>query len=307
MEYYDKGIKNIQNLPGMQGPMNLGGAFGTSANGMFGFNQQMGGANMGIGNSLGQLLGGGGFNQFGNLDLQGLLSQADQGLQQQIGPMNQVSAGGAQQLFNQGIGNLGAANNWQGMYSDQLGIMRDMYAPQRQVEQNQMFDALYSKGLIGSRTATQGSNNIIDRFFDRQNQMDMGFQNTAFDRATAEATRRGNLGLAQTQQGFGAENQAFMQALSALTQNQDAGLKRLGAAQGLFGLGQDAYAQNYGLGLQGAETLLGYGNFGLNAAAMPYQLQAGLLGSSGMHAQALGNIAIDQANSSAGFMGGLFG
>ena len=304
MQYYDDAINNIKNLPGMQGPSNLLGDFGTSINGQFGFNPQMGAANQLIGSGLGGLLSGQGSNQFGNIDLQGMLNQFPTMSQE---AMNTISGGAAPTLFDMGMANMQAAGNQQGLYDQQLSLLREAYAPQRQVEQNQLFDDLYSKGLIGQNTATQGQNNMLDRFFDRQNQQDLAFQNQAFDRALAQQTFLGNLGSGQVSQGLGAEGQSFNQTLGANQFNLGAATNRFNLAQGLFGLGQNAFAQNYGLGLQGAESLLGYGNFGLNAAAMPYQLQAGLLQGGGYHANALADIGINQASSSSSFMGGLFG
>ena len=305
MKYFDQGRNDIQNLPGMQGPANLMGDFGSSVNGMFGFNPTMSLANLGIGGTMGSLLAGQGGNQFGGIDLQGMLANLPG--QQQLGAMNTLSGGQAGNLFGMGMQNMQAAGNQQGLYDQSLQVMRDAYAPQRQVEQNQLFDDLYSKGLLGAGTATQGQNNMLDRFFAQNAQADLGFQNQAFDRAMAQQNFLGNLGSQQVGQGFGAENQAWQQALGSLAQNQQFGLNRLQQAQGLFDIGQNAFAQNYGLGLQGAETLLGYGDFGLRGAAMPYQLQAGLLQGGGYHAQALADLAAAQADASSGFLGGMFG
>lgn len=302
---FEQGRSDIQKLPGMRGPSWLKGDFGTSSGAGFGFNQQMGAANQMIGSNMAGLLGYN--NPYMNLDVMSPYMAAQQALSQQMDPMNQLSAGSAQGLFDQGFSNLQAAGDTSGIYNSQLDIMREAYAPQRQTEQNMLLDDLYSKGLLGANTATQGQSNILDRFFESGRQADLSFQQTAFDRAQAEANRLGNLGISQIGQGFGAEAQAYNQALGALAQNQQAGMNRLGAAQGLFGLGNELFNQRYGLGLQGAETLLGYGDFGLRGAAMPYQLQAGLLQGGGYHAQALAGLAGQQADATAGFFGGLFG
>jgi hypothetical protein len=302
---FDEGRQDIMGLPGMQGPSNLMGDFGTSIGGQFGFNNAMGNAQQlmqGTQQGLFQ-----GQNPFANVGVMDQYQQAMQGMQTPMGAGNAIAAGGAGNLFGQGMQNLQAAGNTQGIYDQQLDLQRQAYAPQAQRERTAMFDDLFAKGLLGSGTNTGSQNSIVRQLTDSQSQADLGFQQQAFARAQQEAGRLGGLGMQQTGQGLGAENQAFQQAMGAGGFNQQQLLGRLGAAQSLFGQGQEQFAQNYGLGLQGAETMLGFGDFGLRGAAMPYQLQAGLLSGSGYHSQALAGLTEAQASANAGFMGGLFG
>lgn len=101
----------------------------------------------------------------------------------------------------------------------------------------------------------------------------------------------------------GFEGQGFGQNLQALQQNQSAGMQRLQSAQGLLGFGDSLFGSSFNRGLGATEGLLGIGGMGLEAAALPFQLQASLLGASGAHAGALS----DMASASASARGGLFG
>lgn len=305
MKHLDEGRTDVLDLPGMSGPSNLMGDFGVSANGAFGFNNPMLGAQQGISGSLGNLFGAS--NPFANMDFGGLFNDASNALSQQIGPGNALSSGAGAGLLGMGLQNMLNAGNTQGIYDNQLQLMRSAYAPEQERQQNQLLDSLYAKGLLAPNTDVQSGNAMTRTYFDQQNQMENTFQQAAFGRAQAEAQRLGALGQGQVGQAFGAENQAFSQALQALQQNQSGFLQRMGAAQGLFGMGQDAFAQNYGLGLQGAESLLGYADFGLRGAAMPFQLQAALLSGGGQHADALAALAAQKAKQSSGFFGSLFG
>jgi hypothetical protein len=311
MGMFKEGINDINNMPGMQGPSNLSGNFGTSANGNFQMNPQM--------MAMQQMLGSQGMNLMGmqsNPFLAGAQGQLGLGeaagglnsaLSQQMDPMNALSSGQAQNLFNQGQANIAAGQDVSGLRDQQLAMMRESFAPEAQRRQVGMMDMLHSKGLLGGGTATAGQGGIVDNVFDSLNRADQGFQNESFGRGMQQSQFLSNLGLQQQQQGFGAEAQAFGQGLGALQQNQNAAMQRFGAAQGLFGMDQDLQAQRFGLGLQANEGMLGLGHFGLQAARSPFELQSSLLQGGGMHSQALSGLYGGMADANAGFFSGMFG
>jgi hypothetical protein len=303
----------LMNLPGMQGPSNLMGDFGSSVDGQQAFNQQTRNALSGLDATMPGLFGGQMANPLLQMGLGGLGS-AVQGAQNafntNIGPMNAGSLGAAGGLMQQGLANMASAGDQSALYNQSLQNMREMYAPEQQRQQNQLFDALASKGLLGAKTDVSSGNTMQRNYFDAQAQADRGFQDAAFNRAQAEATRLGNLGMGQFGQGLGAEAQAFRQALGSNQAAQQAALQNAGLFQGLYGMGGDIFGQNYGLGLGGMDALLGMNRFGLDMAAMPYQLQADLLKGSGYHADAQAMLGKQMADSSGGFfssLGGLFG
>jgi hypothetical protein len=343
---------DILGLPGMQGPMNIGGSFGQSADGQFQMDPQM----LAMQNMMGQsgmgMMMGGMFNDpslqnaWAQNDMAGALDQSNQALMQQMGTsafgglgdlygnatglMNQMNAnvmagpqdisGGLQgQLFNQAAQNLGSFDQTQ---ASELAAMRQAGQPAMDRQFNQMQNRLHSMGMLGST----GGGEQMRGMFEAQNQADLDYQTQSFGRAS----QRQSMGLQQAQQaamlqgqGFNQWNQNFQNAmgagslasaiegqqygqnLQALQQNQSAGMNRMNQAMGLFGTGADLFNQSYGLGLEAGQGALGYGEFGMNAASMPYQLQAQLLGGSGYHAQALGKVGQNIGQGAAGFWGGL--
>lgn len=234
------------------------------------------------------------------------------------GPQD-VSGGLMGNLFAQGYGNQLAAGNQSALYNQSLATQRAAAQPEQNRQFNKLQDRLFAMGMLGS----SGGGEQMRGLMEAQAAQDLGFQNNAFGQAMQQQNFLANLGSSQIGlgQGFlgqglsqynqnvgnllGIEGQGFGQQLAANQFNTSQGMNRLSAAQGLFGLGADTFAQNYGLGLQGAQGLLGYGDFGLSAARSPFELQAGLLGASGYHAQALGDMARAQAEASGGLFGGI--
>jgi hypothetical protein len=311
MEFFNKGIDDIKGMPGMGGPSNLSFNGGSSVGGNF----QMDPGMLAMQNMMGtqgvNLMGGGMDPQMAQA--QGMLGMApaagglNTALMQQMGAMNGLSGGQAGNLFNQGQQNINAAQDVSGLRNEQLAMMREAFAPEAQRRQVGMMDMLHSKGLLGGNTATAGSGNIVDRTMESLNTADQGFQDAAFGRGMQQSQFLSNLGMQQQQQGLGAENQAFSQQMGALQQNQQAAMQRFGAAQGLFGMGNDQFAQRFGLGLQANEGMLGLGHFGLQSARSPFELQASLLQGGGMHSQALASMRLGQAEAAANASAGLFG
>ena len=301
-KFFEQGRDDIRDLPGMQGPMNLGGSFGSSINGIF----MPGGGIAQAEGLLGQQLGG----MFGLPDFSRLQPQAqyaDQALQGTVGPESAALFAAAPGLMSGGAANLAAAGDSSALQQAELDIMRQRFAPEAQRTRNQMMDRLHSMGLLGAGTNTQSQSGIVRGTEEALAGQDLDFQREAFARGLQRQQFLGNLGMQQIGQGAGLIGQGFGQNLQAMSQNQQAALQRLQAAQGLFGQEQDIFAQRQGLGLQGIESMLGLSRFGLDASALPFQLQAGLLGASGHHANALGDIAKAQADAASGFFGGLFG
>ena len=262
-----------------------------------------------------------GNNAFGGLG--GLFSNASQ-LQNQMqanvmaGP--QDFSGGLQgQLFNQASQNLGSFGATQ---SAELQAMRNAAQPAMNRQFNQLQNRLHSMGMLGST----GGGQQMEGLFNAQNQQDLDFQTQSFQRAMGRqglGLQQGQAGAALQGQGFnqwnqnfgnalgagqfmqGLEGQQFGQNLQALQQNQSAGMNRLNQAMGLFGQGADIFGQQFGLGMQGAGGMLDFGQFGLDAASMPYQLQAQLLGAGGSHARALADNSRALGSANSGFFGGL--
>lgn len=301
----------LQNMPGMHGPPGLYGDFGASRGGMFGFNPAMAGAQSALSGQIPGL-----FNYtadprlqaaMGGLDLGAAAGGLDALLQQQIGPGNAGALGVSGDLLSSGMANLAAAGDSSALQQEELAIMRERFAPEAQRTRNQMMDRLHSMGLLGAGTNTQSQSGIVRGTEEALAGADLDFQREAFGRGMQRQQFLGSLGQQQVGAGLGAENQAFAQALQALGQNQQAGMNRLQAAQGLFGMDQDIFAQRMGLGLQGMEGLLGFGQFGLEAAGLPFQLQAALLGGSSGHAAAQAGLAQAQAEAQAGMFSGFFG
>ena len=276
-----------------------------------------------------------------NNDIAGALGQANQALGVQqgasafgglgglYGSLQGQVAGGPQDvsgglmgnLFAQGFGNQLAAGNQSAIFDQSLASQRAAAAPMFQRQQNQLQDQLFAKGLLGQNSTATGD--AFRGMFEAQNQADLGFQNNAFGQAMQQQNFLANLGSSQIGQGqgflgqglsqynqnignmMGIEGLGFNQSLSANQFNTSQGMNRLAQAQGLLGFGGDLAASQYGIGLQGAQGMLGFGQFGLGAARSPFELQASLLGASGYHAQALGDLAAGRGQAQEGFFGGL--
>ena len=344
MKHLSQGAKDIKNLPGMK-RQGIGGNFGqVSGSGQFmgsqGFNQ----AQAGLQGLAPALTAGGLFNDqnfqnaFQSNDIAGALGQANQafGAQQgntAFGQMGQLSqqlgnqfgqdySGGLQgQLFGQGMQNQLAAGDQSALFNQSLATQRAAAAPELNRQQNQMFDKLHAKGLFGQQTTATGE--AVRGFQEAANSQDLGFQNNAFGQSQQMAQFLAGLGGQQMGQGQqflgqnigqmnqtaqlmqGLEGQAFGQNLQANQFNTSQGMNRLQSAQGLFGLGNDVFAQNNQLGQSAAQGLLGFGQFGLDAARSPQELQAQLLQGSGQHGDNLAMLAQSQADASSGFLGGI--
>ncbi len=305
----NQGRSDILNLPGMQGAGSIGGNFGTSSGGQFTFNPQFLGAQNALAANTG-LLGGGLFNDpglqsaLGANNIAGALSQSDAALQQQIGGS---AFGGLGGLFSNAAG---LANQFGGALSgtgfadtqaSELANLRNAAQPEQNRLFNKLQDRLFATGQLGSTGGGEQLRGLAEAF----GQQDLNFQTEAFNRALNQ--RGQQLGAFQglSQLGAGIEGQAFNQGLQGLQQNQAAGMNRLNQAMGLLSGGADLFGQQFGLGLQSAGGLLDFGNFGLNAAALPQQLQAQLLGASGQHARALGEIATPRAEAGGGLFSGI--
>ena len=310
----DQGFQNAQNsLAGSLPNMLQGGLF-NNAGFQQAFNQNDIAGALGQANSaFGQQAGSSAFGGLGNLYSQ-LAGQV------QGGPQD-LSGGLMGGLFNQGFGNQLTAGDQSGLESNMLNVMRQRAQPQNDREFNKMNDRLFSMGMLGQNTTNTGE--AYRGFNEALNSQDLGFQQAAVGMGLDRGNFLANLGNSQIGlgQGFlgqnmgqfnqnignmmGLEGQGFNQALQGLNFNTSQGMNRLQSAQGLFGMGSDVFNQNFGLGLSGAEGMLGFGDFGLQAARTPAEIQAGLLSGSSGHARALGDLSGQQAEASGGLFGGI--
>jgi hypothetical protein len=232
------------------------------------------------------------------------------------------------QMFGAGLGNLTAAGDTSQLRADQLATLRELGAPAMQRQSNVLMDKLHAMGMLGST----GGAAQMEGLLNAQNQADLGFQNTAFGLAQQEANRLGNLGMGQmgvgqqmlgqnlnqfnqdignfgtmSQLASGLEGQGFGQQLQGMNFNTSQGMNRLNSMMGLFGMGNDVFQNNIASGLGMGNLGLGFGEFGMNAAAMPFQLQAALLSGGGQHADALANVGAALSKNSGNFFSGMFG
>ena len=268
-----------------------------------------------------------GANQFGGL--QGLFNQ-QQGLGNQFANMTaqgpQDFSGGMQgQQFGMGLQNQLAAMDQSGLQNQELNTMRTAAQPAMDRQFNQLQNRLFATGQMGST----GGGQQLEGLFNSFGQQDLGFQQEAFNRASQQQNFLGNLGSQQIGQGAGLmgqnlgqfnqgaqlanmfqqgaaglQGQQFGQELGANQFNTSQGMNRVAQALGLVGQGSDMFNQSFGQGLGAAAGQLGFGEFGLDAARSPFELQAGLLSGGGQHAEALGALASEKAAGAGGFLSG---
>ena len=276
-----------------------------------------------LGQQMGGSVFGGAGQQFNNS--QGL-SNAFAG-QVAAGPQD-LSGGFQNSMFNQGFQNQQNAADQSALYNQSLSQQREAFAPEAQRQQNAVEQSLFNKGMLGAGSTATGE--AFRGLMEAQGAQDRAFQDNAFGRAFQQQQFLGNMGQQQmgmgsqlmgqnlgqfnqnvgnflnTQQGAaGIEGQQFGQNLQANQFNNNAGQQRLQNSLGLFSQGNDMFNQSFGLGLQGAGQGMDMRRFGLDAASMPFQLQAGLLGAGGEHASALTAGASERAASTGGMFGGI--
>ena len=324
----NQGMLNTQNMLGSQSQgLMAGGLFNNPQFQQMFQNNNMAGANAQANQAFGTQQGAQGFqgglaNVFGNqMGLGNQFSQATA-----AGPQDMFGGQGGQ-LRNAGMQNMLGAANQQGLQASELANMRAAAQPQQDRQFNKLQDRLFSMGMGGST----GGGAQMQGLFDSFGQQDMNFQNEAFNRANTRSNTMANQGNAMFGQGMGAnqanlnqfnqnaqfanmfnqgaqgaEGQQFGQQLGANQFNTSQGMNRINNAMNIFGQGNQVFGDQFGLGLQGASGQLDFGRFGLDAAAMPQQIQAGLLQGGGEHAAALQANAAAQADAQGGFLGGLF-
>lgn len=243
------------------------------------------------------------------------------------GPVDQ--SGGLQaNLFARGTANQNASTNQQGLFNQFLNTQRAAAEPQNTRAFNDLENRLFAQGRLGS---TGGSENIRG-FFEALNQQDLNFQNNAFGLANNQRDFLAGLGNAQIGQGidllgqnlsqantnanlalgFGnqaaaLEGQGFNQLLGALGQNQNAGLQRLNAAQGLFGLGTDTFSSQFGLGLGAGSQFLSQNELALNTILGLRNAEANRIGATAGGSNALSNVQASSGGFLSSLVGGLFG
>ncbi len=241
------------------------------------------------------------------------------------GPQD-LSGGLMQNLFSQGGANLTAAGDTNALRDSALATFRAQAQPATDRLFNQLQNRLFSTGQLGSTGGAQQ----VEGFFNAVNQQDLGFQNAAIGAAQNEASFLSNLGQGQLSlgQGFQSQNlqkffndavqaqnfgqlgtsiegQGFQQLMNSQLARNSAGLQRLNAATGLLGLGNTFFNDAFNLGLGSSGQMVGLGNLGLQLSALPYELQASLLGSSGGIAEALAGVGSEKAGVLGGMISGL--
>ena len=341
---FDAAEKNIKSLPG-QDTTGISGNFGqVGANGRFTGSEQFQGQQNQLAQGSNAMLQGGMFNDPGlqqalsQNNMAGALGQANQAFGAQSGntqfggmqnlynnmqgQLGQDFSGGMQQnLFNQGMQNQMAAGDQSALFNQSLNTQRQAAAPELARQQQAMEQSLFGKGMFGAGTTQTGEG--YRGLFEAQGAQDLAMQNNAFGQANQQAQFLAGLGGQQMGQGqqflgqnlgqynntaqnlMNLEGQGFNQNLQGMGFNSSQGQNRLNAAQGMFGLGQDTFAQNFGLGLQGAGMGLDYNRFGLDAARSPQELQAQLLSGGGLHAQAYAGMAPGAGQAKQGMFSGI--
>lgn len=237
-----------------------------------------------------------------------------------------MSGGVMGNLFSAGVQNQMAAGDMTGLQNQELATMRSAAAPELARQQQALEKSLFAKGMLGGGSTQTGEG--YRGLFEAQGQQDLGFQQEAFNRAATRSQLLGNLGMGQTGQaagllgqnlgqqqntiqnimganqlGSGALGQQFQQQFQGIGQMQSAGNQRLQNALNLFGVGQGAQAQGFGQGIQAQNALQGMNQFGLTGILGLLNAEANRVGSTGAHAQALGQVGQNQG----GFLGGLMG
>lgn len=243
------------------------------------------------------------FGQMGDLaatagGLGGLYGlQAAQGLQDPTGAQGL--------LFGGGFGNIAAAGNTGGLAAQRTNLLRQQATQGGLLDQaiNRLQNRQFATGRLGNQAGVQGENTA---FLNALAQQDLGFQLAGQDLGFQEAQRLQNLGLSQIGAGSqlfgqniglmgqygnmanqflglagGLEGQQFGQNLQATQAAQTAGLNRLSAAQGLFGLGSDLFSQQYGLGLAGAQAGMGFDELALQSVLGLRQAEASRISGAG--------------------------
>lgn len=184
------------------------------------------------------------FNQFGGTmgGLQGMaIGGAQQGLNQAFGPGQ--NAGLSSMLFQQGMGMQDTpVDEYRDIAANQLGLMRDLAAPQEERAQNDMFQKLFSKGQLASST---GGRNF-EAFAQGQSNADM--QRQLSSQQFAEGLYRGDQQYALNR---GAQGQGLL-GMGFTGQGQDT------ARQGMFGqLGSTMMQQGGMFAGQGLDAAVG--------------------------------------------------
>jgi len=245
----------------------------------------------------------------------------------QAGPQD-YSGGMMGNLFSAGVQNQLAAGDMTGLQNQELATLRAAAQPQQDRMFNQLQNRLFSQGRLGSTGGAQDMEGLFNAF----NQADLGFQGEAFNRAATRSGLLSNLGLQQTGQGAGLlgqnlgqfnqnigsaqgflgmgsglENQLFQNQFNTIGQAQTAGQNRIQNAMNLFGLGTSTQNQGFQQGISAQQALGGMDQNQMTAILGLLNAEANRIGSTGMHAQALGQMGQAQGGLMSGIFGGLFG
>jgi hypothetical protein len=315
---------NLSSLLGQQGAGLLGGGLFNDPNFQSAFqNNDIFGAQQGAQQGLQQGIGP---QAFGGL--QGLFGQ-NQGLSnlfaQQTAQGPQDFSGGAQGgLFGAGFNAINQAGNVSGLVQQNLDASNALARPgeDRLINRFNNQEFLRTGGATSGAQERQGQ--LFDSLFGAQNQRVLSAQQTGLQAqqqlgqfglgATGQGAGLLGQNLSQFNQGAGfanlfgqgaqgVEGQAFGQGLQSLQQNQSAGQQRLSNAMNLFGLGNQTFGQNFGLGLQAQGSLTDRDQMFANLFLGQQNAAANRIGATGLHAGALAENTRNQG----GFLSNLFG
>lgn len=200
-----------------------------------------------------------------------------------------LGTGGAGLLGGLGAQALAGSNNIGGMQQNVFDRLTALARPNENMAANRLLDSQFSRGIGGSTQGAIERAQAANQFL------------TAGDSRALQA-----LQFAQGQQqqdrsfGAGALGQAFGQQLSS-------GQTRLQNALGLFGFGNDLRNQGISQGFQAQQGVQGNAALGLQAVLGALNAEAGRIGATGLHAQALGQLGQAQGGLLGGFMNSLGG
>lgn len=207
---------------------------------------------------------------------------------------------GAQSVSDFGAGGLGAlgfdalmqAQDQSGLINQQLEASRALAAPFENQARLQLFDDLNNKGLLSHTTGAD----FLNKF---GTGLGLADSQRVLNAQTLGLNQQANL----RNFGTGAIGQGFNQAMTT-------GQQRLQNAMGLFGLGTDTFANQFGLGLGAAGASQNADSLVLQAILGNLNAEANRIGATQGHAQAIGSLGSQRGSLFGSFfsgLGGLFG
>ncbi len=322
----DGAMSAMRDMLGSQGLGLLGGGLFNNANFQSAFNNNdIQGAFQGADSALQQQIGN---TAFGGLE--GLFNNAS-GLSnlfsQQLAQGPQDLTGGFQNaLFQQGFDTLNSAGDLSGLIQQNLDASRLLAEPFETNLVNRFNNQEFMRTGGGTSGAFDRQSDLQDNLLRSDAQRVLGAQQLGLQgQGQLQQLGLGQLGLGSNimgqnlgffnnlgglAQGFsglasGLEGQQFGQMLQSLQQNQSAGQQRLSNALGLFGLGNDTFAQNFNLGLGAHSSILGQNQGMLQGILGLLNADANRIGAQGQFSGALAGLGSQRGGLLGGLLGGI--